>query len=64
MKINKTYNFPCSIVSKVTVSKVTCSESDSGRLTGKRTGGPQIVRYIYTTSINGYMALDTELYCI
>ena len=46
MKINKTYNFPCSIVSKVTVSKVTRSESDSGWLTRKRTGGPQSVRYI------------------
>lgn len=45
-KINKTYNFPCSIVSKVTVSKVTLSESDSRRLTRKRTGGPQSVRYI------------------
>ena len=64
MKINKTYNFPCSIVSKVTDSKVTRSESDSGRLTRKRTGGPQSVRYIYTTSMNGYVALDTELYCI
>lgn len=61
MKINKTYNFPCSIVSKVSVSKVTRSESDSGRLTRKRTGGPQSVRYIYTTLMNGYMALDTEL---
>ena len=46
MKINKTHNFPCSIVSKVTVSKVTLSESDSRRLTRKRTGGPQSVRYI------------------